>query len=124
MSVITLLQAMQVIDDTLRMRGSGKDRALFIVRHLKSVANIGSVVIAVFQRQFKVDIKERCARFGNKLFLGVSESTIALLFEAVVWIGCGRVHQRDQHIGASLQCTLVAGAGNRRRQQGLFQAAI
>ena len=34
MSVITLLQAMQVIDDTLRMRGSGKDRALFIVKHL------------------------------------------------------------------------------------------
>ena len=90
MIVITLLQAMQVIDDTLRMRSSGKDRALFIVRHLKPAANVDSVIVAVFQRQFKVDIKERCARFGNKLFLGGSESTIALLLEAAVWIGCGR----------------------------------
>jgi len=80
----TYLQAMQVIDGPLRVRGGGKDRALIAPEYLQPRADIGGMIRPVFELQAEIGTHERRAEFGNQFFLGVTDIAIALLFEAAI----------------------------------------
>ena len=75
---------MQVIDGPLRMSGGSEDRPLVVFQHLQPGTDIGCVIVAVFELEFKIGAQKRCAKLSDKLFLGIPDIAIALLLEGAI----------------------------------------
>ena len=72
---------MQIINSTLSVRGCSKDGAFVIAQHLQPGADIGGVIVAIFELQFEVRAKKRRAELGNELFFGIAGITKTLATE-------------------------------------------
>jgi len=66
------LQAMKEVSGTLRMGSGGEDRPLVVFQDFEPALDIGGMIAAGFGRQAQIGAKERCAKFGDKLFLGIA----------------------------------------------------
>lgn len=66
------------------MGGCGEDGPLVIAQGLEPGADIGGMVGAIFKCESKIGAQERCAKFGDQLFLRVAGIAEALLIEGAI----------------------------------------
>lgn len=72
------------ISGLLRVRGGGEDRAAVVLQNFEPVGDIGGVIFAGLQRQFKIGAQEGCAQFGDQFFLGIGVAAEAVAAEVAV----------------------------------------
>src|SRR5260370_10666240 len=75
------------ISGFLRVRGGGENRPAVVLQDFQPVGDIGGVVFAGLQRQFKVGTQEGCAQFGDQFFLGIGVAAEAVAAEVTVQAG-------------------------------------
>src|SRR5258708_656849 len=72
------------ISGLLRVRGGGENRAGVVLQNFQPVGDIGGVIFAGLQRQFKIGAQKSCAQFGDQFFLCIGVAAEAVAAEVAV----------------------------------------
>jgi len=83
------LQAVQVVNGTLGVRGCREDGALIFAEHLQPVPQIGGVIVAGLGRDAEISTQERRSEFGNQFLGGIGMVAKALAQDSrqAGWVG-------------------------------------